>query len=589
MNPQFNQPKGSTVFFLNKKTVARAANVTEDSVIFGSDKSSALDSKTIIYDESSQKIWGKPNGIPNGAKIVSIAGSNLTYSPNNTVVPLVYIPGSGSELKSLLSADSGGSLVNTKINLAGAVARSIEQMFRDFVSVVSFGADPTGVSPSGTKIQQAMDAVSGKLAGSVRGGRLYAPAGKYTIEVPLTYSWRSTAGLSDADIRRLCIEGDGSGSTFFNYTGDNTQPCLTVDAGDVSTQDPHLRLTIEGIRFQRKDNSRVGIGLHLKNIAIMRLIDCDVHWFGTGVAFHDVIQVQVQHCQMGANVVGMTMSKLSWTQPNVFQLHHVMFGGNSQYAVIIDNGANVKFDTCSFEGTGNDNSQATGLSTILYRGTPHEGGVGLTVKNSYFENNNVYSDITIANGEPLPGVHLIEGNSFQRTSPTSYCKNHVYLTAANSAYPIQVHLKANRFKFAGGYTHNAGDKSVFVETQWVNVNDDGNMYEPEQPPSYNGMTVRGYRDAVAVAVRVDNAGAIVAEHNVGSITKGAVGTYTVNYRKSLADDLVIPTASIMGVPGRVVITSSTKDSTTVVVQDSGGNAADGIGFSLHVVGVYKGY
>lgn len=85
MNPQFNQPKGSTSWAINHKAVARASNVPESAVIFSSETNVVLDSKTIIYDEVAQKIWGKPSGIPNGVKIISVSGNDLTYTGPVTV------------------------------------------------------------------------------------------------------------------------------------------------------------------------------------------------------------------------------------------------------------------------------------------------------------------------------------------------------------------------------------------------------------------------------------------------------------------------------------------------------------------------
>lgn len=130
MNPQFNQPKGSTSWNINHKAVARAANVSESAVIFSSETTVNLDNKTVIYDETAQKIWGKPSGIPNGVKIISVSGSELTYTGPVTV-PLSEVSGSSQELKWLLGGSSGFSFVGgirglVKTSEAGSLLTAIE-------------------------------------------------------------------------------------------------------------------------------------------------------------------------------------------------------------------------------------------------------------------------------------------------------------------------------------------------------------------------------------------------------------------------------------------------------------------------------
>jgi hypothetical protein len=492
-----------------------------------------------------------------------------------------------NEFQDTLETSQGGQIVRNQVPLQDAILRSIEEMSRDRVTVTGFGADPTGTTPSAQAIQRAFDSVSGKIAGSVRGGCVHFPAGNYIVETPLVYTWRASSGLNDLNVRRMTISGDGSANTFLTYTGPSTSPCLTIDGGDVAVADPHLRMGIQGMRVMRDVNTPfLGRGVYFKNISIMQIYDFDVHWFGEGIVFHDVIQVMAGHCQLGANATGMIMGRLSWTNANVYLMQHIMFGGCRDNGVLIDNGANITFDTCSFEGIGRNNSAASDFHAIRYIGAPLEGGLGLIVRNCYFENNNVYSDINIASNATLPGVHIIEGNSIQRTSPTSYSKIHINLSPNNSAGYMQVHLRGNRFKFDGGYTHNAGDGSVVLQTQWVNVVDQGNIFESAQPPQYTGYTVRNYRDHAAAAVRVNSSGAIVAENNVASVTNPSTGLFTVNFRKTMFDDLVIPVATLVGATGTIVIQSMDKTKVQVATYNSSGTLTNGIAFSVAVIGVY---
>lgn len=103
--------------------VARAANVPVSQVILSSDTITVLDGKTVIYDIGAQKIWGKPSGIPNGSKIVSISGSNLTYT-GGTVITLVPYAGSSEEFASNLLRPDGEKLIGYAATLVDL--RSIE-------------------------------------------------------------------------------------------------------------------------------------------------------------------------------------------------------------------------------------------------------------------------------------------------------------------------------------------------------------------------------------------------------------------------------------------------------------------------------
>lgn len=53
----------------------------------------------------------------------------------------------------------------------GAVERTVSQKLQDFVSVLDFGADPTGTADSTTAIQAAINAAANK--------KVYIPAGIY--------------------------------------------------------------------------------------------------------------------------------------------------------------------------------------------------------------------------------------------------------------------------------------------------------------------------------------------------------------------------------------------------------------------------
>lgn len=97
-------------------------------------------------------------------------------------------PAKGDALVGFRQSNSSG-------NLTGAVGRTVHQKLQESVSVLDFGADPTGITDSKAAIQAALD--SGAKT-------IYAPAGTYKILSTLTIP------------RNVSLIGDGEGQTIFD-------------------------------------------------------------------------------------------------------------------------------------------------------------------------------------------------------------------------------------------------------------------------------------------------------------------------------------------------------------------------------------
>ena len=120
-----------------------------------------------------------------------------------------------------LAASSGSSLVGYLPAGTGAVATTVQAKLRESVSVLDFGADPTGVADSTAAIQAAINYAMGTLGSGVNFPvqhtvKVVIPAGDYKI----------TSGL--VANRRVWITGDGmwatrlicttSGTTFYGLS-----------------------------------------------------------------------------------------------------------------------------------------------------------------------------------------------------------------------------------------------------------------------------------------------------------------------------------------------------------------------------------
>lgn len=100
--------------------VARVANVKNSEVILSNEVSVSLNGKTIIYDVTSQKIYGLPI-LPPNVYIASVTNGQLTYNPGGVVVDLLAVP----NLVESLSSDNGASRIGT------STGKTVEERFTD--------------------------------------------------------------------------------------------------------------------------------------------------------------------------------------------------------------------------------------------------------------------------------------------------------------------------------------------------------------------------------------------------------------------------------------------------------------------------
>lgn len=137
-----------------------------------------------------------------------------------------------------LSASSGSSLVGFIQAGTGAVARTVQAKLRETCSIVDYGADPTGVSNSGTAIQLALQ--SGAQF-------VYVPPGTYAM----------TSNISVTIATDVTFYGHGT----IIYTGatNNTNPLIAIETGNNT-------LTIDGLSFDGDD--KIPMGVRVYNTAV---------------------------------------------------------------------------------------------------------------------------------------------------------------------------------------------------------------------------------------------------------------------------------------------------------------------------------
>lgn len=90
--------------------VARAVNVKDSEVILSTDTTQVLNGKTIVYDVSSQRIYGLPT-LPPNVYISSVSGGVLTYNPGSVAVNLLPAPDSNVLVYDELAKPTGAGLL----------------------------------------------------------------------------------------------------------------------------------------------------------------------------------------------------------------------------------------------------------------------------------------------------------------------------------------------------------------------------------------------------------------------------------------------------------------------------------------------
>lgn len=145
-------------------------------------------------------------------------------------------------ITSIASAPSGNSAGISHIAAgSGAVTTTVQAKLRETVSVLDYGADPTGVNDSATAIQAAID-----YAVNTSKQAVYIPAGRYRIDKTLQLG-------SGTSFRSVYLYGDGKtyrGESQFTgttiYSTFSNAPMIAVNAGRGTTI---AKLSLKGLNY----------------------------------------------------------------------------------------------------------------------------------------------------------------------------------------------------------------------------------------------------------------------------------------------------------------------------------------------------
>lgn len=164
-----------------------------------------------------------------------------------------------ADLANTSNVAKGDALVGFKQSnsqgvLSGAVGRTVHQKLQEIVSVLDFGADPTGVSDCAGALDSAMSALS------TNGGVVYLPAGTYAIDRQIVVPAKVTlVGDGVASENGTGSSYRGATCILRNFTGSDAAVALNGDACgmDMIDVDGDLKGTGDGVQVW---GSRVHIG-----------------------------------------------------------------------------------------------------------------------------------------------------------------------------------------------------------------------------------------------------------------------------------------------------------------------------------------
>jgi hypothetical protein len=129
--------------------------------------------------------------------------------------------------KADLSASSGSSLVGFKQAGANTVERTVEDKLQESISVLDYGADPTGINDSYPAFQSALDQARLYVLNSNRGLKIRVPSGTYRFSALASVTLDSSPAPNQGWVY-LDIEGDGEAATELVADPTNTQGCLKL-------------------------------------------------------------------------------------------------------------------------------------------------------------------------------------------------------------------------------------------------------------------------------------------------------------------------------------------------------------------------
>jgi hypothetical protein len=240
----------------------------------------------------------------------------------------------------------------------GAVNRPINKKLEEWISVLDFGADPTGATDSTAAIQAAFD-------NSPQNAVIYFPNGTYHISSTITINSNNISSIiGESQFQTVILAvGFSTDVAMFSFAGTEVNPLQNIQIKNINLWSDN---------GQARGLTMTWVSLStLENIYLYKLyngIFCD---YSFANSFKNVITYIIN----GQTVI---------LNQQCNDIHFDRCGFTGVYGVHLQGGgANLKFTACDFEGTSGTNAAALYFAPVT--GSTF---VGITLDTCYFENTN---------------------------------------------------------------------------------------------------------------------------------------------------------------------------------------------------------
>lgn len=199
---------GSAGIKTNKQAIARAFNVKVNEVIYSNETVVPLDGMKVLYNKITQTSYGVPEGLPEGAVILTVVNNVLTYNPGSISVNLGPVPNSAEEL----SGDTGAS------NLGSITGISVQDyLTTDFALYKKVLAQEgynlvTGSFKQGATVTKKYDAVWNN-----GNGKFYTYTGASAFPVTLAPNSSITADWTETVLYSSFIVGNDASTAYYDF------------------------------------------------------------------------------------------------------------------------------------------------------------------------------------------------------------------------------------------------------------------------------------------------------------------------------------------------------------------------------------
>ena len=425
------------------------------------------------------------------------------------------------------------------------------QQAQTFVSVKDFGATGDGVADDTTAIKSAI------AAAQITDAAVYIPGGRYKITSEITIAnpnaeWRFGKHVS--------LFGDGAATSVILPSGNFV--ALNFNFQYTGPSGQSRQVLLRQIGLLQTSATKIGTGVRINGLAYGAIQDVQIEGFATGLRAVDTIASTFERVFFNQNSRGISLDYASYSRPNAISILECNVYNSTEFGLSATNPCELTIQGGAWEQNGTMGGALSGA--IYINGGAVDGSKGLIVRNVYFQSNRGAADIYIDHNGGGDTHHTIENNDFARVNPDLYVVHHIYITKP-AQNMLGVNIIGNSFKSFGGYTPSNSRRVIQTGTM-VDVNynivNQFNLFPDSDLPDLGGSLAGRWALPFGWARFNGTTGALAIGSNVSSITRSAVGTYRINFKKPLLAGAVAIGGST-NASGMVILDSEAADSIVV--------------------------